>query len=769
MIQRNKEAFQLKALIVDDELNDASSWGRASRALVSELQARHVEVVTSLSPEDGEAIVISDAGLNAIVIDWSFREDDPHTHAKAKKLLERVRSRYAWIPVFLMAERDEASTIPLDVMQMADEFIWTLEDTASFLAGRVLAAIHRYRELIVGPMTSALLKFADVFEYSWHTPGHSGGTAFLKSPAGRAFYDYFGENLLRSDLSISVAELGSLLDHTGPIGESEKYAARVFGAHRTYCVTNGSSTANRIILSASVARDQIVLCDRNCHKSIEHGLILTAGIPVYLRPSRNCYGIIGPIQPELLKKEAIDAIIAANPATAAAPDRKPVHCVITNSTYDGLCSKSTRIVELLDSVVDRIHFDEAWYAYARFNPLYRERYGMCGDAALHTGPTVFATHSTHKVLAALSQASFIHVREGRASIEHARLNEAFMMHSSTSPLYTIIASNDTATAMMDGSRGIALTTDAIQEAVGFRQMIGRMRKEFAERREWFFQTWNAEVVRDPESGRLVPFEDAPEKLLVSEPAPWILHPDDTWHGFSNLEDDYAMLDPIKVSVITPGVRCDGSVEEWGIPAEIVTAYLDSEGIQVEKTTDYTILFLFTIGITKGKWGTLVNVLLDFKRDYDANLTLEQAIPNLVKQWPRRYAKLGLRDLAQEMHSQIRASHQMEWQARAVAELPHTVLKPAEAYQCMVRNEVELLALEEMENRIVATGVAPYPPGIPLLMPGESAGLLEGPHLSYLRALEEWDRRFPGFEHDTHGVDHEQDHYRVSCIRRDALQ
>jgi len=764
MISRNSDAFQLKALIVDDELNDATSWGRASRSLVAEMQALHIEVVTSTSPEDGEAIVISDAGLNAILVDWSFGNDDAETHAKAKKLLARIRSRYTRIPVFLMAERDEASTIPLDVMQMADEFIWTLEDTASFIAGRVLAAIHRYRELVLGPMTSALFKFAGTFEYSWHTPGHSGGTAFLKSPPGRAFYDYFGENLLRSDLSISVAELGSLLDHTGPIGASEKYAARIFGAQRSYCVTNGTSTSNRIIITASVARDQVVLCDRNCHKSIEHSLTLSGGIPVYLMPSRNCYGIIGPIYSELLRRESIEAAINSHALTQPVSDRKPVHCVITNSTYDGLCSKITRITELLDPIVDRLHFDEAWYAYARFNPIYRERYAMHGDPAAHAGPTVFATHSTHKVLAALSQASFIHVREGRAPIEHARLNEAFMMHSSTSPLYTIIASNDTATAMMDGSRGTALTTEAIQEAVGFRQMIGRIRQQFAERKEWFFKTYNPDLIQDPASNKPVPFESAPEDLLVFHPDPWILRPQDSWHGFQGLEDGYAMLDPIKVSVITPGISCDGAVEKWGIPAKIVTAYLDNEGIQVEKTTDYTILVLFTIGITKGKWGTLVNALLDFKRDYDANLTLEQAIPHLVLHWPERYSKLGLRDLAQQMHSQINESRQMQWQARTVAELPHPVLKPADAYQRLIRNEIELLPLAAMGNRVVATGVVPYPPGIPLLMPGESAGPEDGPYLTYLRALEQWDRLFPGFEHDTHGIDNRAGQYYVSCLK-----
>src|SRR5271165_114555 len=768
MIERTNRAAQLKALIVDDELNDATAWGRASRALVEELEARQVEMVKAISPEDGSAVVVSDAGIHAVLVDWSFGADDAATHSRAQALLKQLRARNEDIPVFLMAERDEASTIPLEVLQLANEFVWTLEDTAPFIAGRVVAAIHRYRSQLLGPMASALFNFAGTFEYSWHTPGHSGGTAFLKSPAGRAFYDYFGENLLRSDLSISVPELGSLLDHTGPIGESERYAARVFGAHRTYSVTNGSSTSNRIILTASVARDQIVLCDRNCHKSIEHALTMTGGIPVYLLPSRNRYGIIGPIHPERLRKEAIALSIAQNPLAAGATGQKPVHCVITNSTYDGLCLKATRATELLEPSVDRIHFDEAWFGYARFNPLYRERYGMSGDPAAHTGPTIFATHSTHKVLAALSQASYFHVREGRGAIPAPRLNEAFMMHSSTSPFYPILASNDIATSMMDGPAGVALTTESIEEAVGFRQMIGRIRKQFGARSEWFFETWNADVVMDPATGKELVFEEAPERLLVTEPGCWVLHPvvneTGTWHGFEGLEDNYAMLDPVKVSVITPGVEKDGNLGDWGIPAELVAAHLDTQGIQVEKTTDFTILFLFTLGITKGKWGTLVNGLLEFKRDYDANTKLEHIMPMCVSGCPKRYGKLGLRDLAQQMHDQLKASQQVQWQESAFAQLPEAVMTPAEAFQRSLHDEAELVALDEMAGRVAAVGVVPYPPGIPLLMPGERAGGADGPFLSYLRALEAWDERFPGFTHEIHGVDSSEGRYRVSCLK-----
>jgi arginine/lysine/ornithine decarboxylase len=509
-----------------------------------------------------------------------------------------------------------------------------------------------------------------------------------------------------------------------------------------------------------------MLCDRNCHKSIEHGITLTGAIPVYLLPSRNRHGIIGPVPAQRLMPEAIARNIAANPL-ARAVDQKPVHCVITNSTYDGLCAKTSRIAELLDPVVDRLHFDEAWYAYARFNTLYRDRYAMHGDPAAHTGPTVFATHSTHKVLAALSQSSFIHVREGRGALGHARLNESFMMHSTTSPLYTIIASNDIATAMMDGPRGQVLTGEAIQEAVGFRQMIGRIRKQFRERGEWFFETWNAESVDDPKSGKRIAFEQAPEDLLASNPDAWTLHPSDSWHGFEGLEEGFAMLDPIKVSIITPGIGFRGELESDGIPAEIVAAYLDEQGLQVEKTTDYTILFLFTIGITKGKWGTLVNALLDFKRDYDANLSIDQAIPHLVANWPQRYAKLGLRDLACEMHGQIRASGQLESQAQAVSTLPLVAMTLSEAYQRFVQGDIESLPLSRMSGRVVAVGVVPYPPGIPLLMPGENAGAADKGVLRYLQSLEDWDRLFPGFEHETHGVEHLNGRYLVSCLTNPA--
>ncbi len=754
-----------RALIVYDGSRAQTSTARAVRALIDDLTIRGIEVTESNSDDDARSIVIADASLQCVLLDWDLRSDVEHNGAMT--VLNEIRLRNSTLPIFLLAERSAASMIPADAMQKADDFIWLLEDTPDFIGGRIISAIQRYRAQLLPPMFKALVEFSQVYEYSWHTPGHTGGTAFLKSPAGRAFFSFFGEELFRSDLSISVGELGSLLDHSGPIGAGERYAASVFGAHRTYYVTNGSSTSNRVILMASVTRDQVALCDRNCHKSVEHAMTLSGAIPTYLMPTRNRYGIIGPIPPKHLTKAAIASAIAANPLVTGDIDPTPMHAILTNSTYDGLCYDVARVEELLGQSVDRLHFDEAWYGYARFNPIYRRRFAMHGEPRAHdeTRPTVFATQSTHKLLAALSQASMIHVRDGRRPIEHARFNEAFMMHASTSPQYAIIASNDVSAAMMDGPGGVALTTESIREAVAFRQMMSKLHRDFSAKGDWFFSAWQPEAIELPVSKQMVPFHMADHDHLVAEPACWVLRPGDAWHGFAELEDDYCMLDPIKVSIVTPGIATDGQLERTGIPASLLTAYLDSKGIVAEKTTDFTILFLFSMGVTKGKWGTLVNALLDFKRDYDANVPLERALSKLALAYPDRYRHMGLKDLAAAMFSAMRGLRSTEYLAEAFSTLPEPDLSPVKAYEALVRNRVEQVALDQLAGRTVATGVVPYPPGIPLLMPGENAGPADGPVLGYLNALESFDATFPGFTHDIHGVEVDQGRYRVTVVAK----
>lgn len=759
------DPFAIKVLMICEGAEANTATTRAMNSIKRDLEEEEVIVVISSELDDSKAIVASDPTIQGVLMYYDDKDDK--NHQKLIEILNTLRSRNKNVPVFLMASRTSASAIPTEILSKVNDFIWLWEDTSDFLAGRIMAAIEQYREYILPPMFKALAEFANVHEYSWHTPGHTGGTAFLKSAVGRAFFNFFEEPVFRSDLSISVGALGSLLDHSGPIGESEKYIARVFGADRSYTVTNGSSTSNRVILMASVTRNQVALCDRNCHKSVEHAITMSGAIPTYLIPSRNQYGIIGPIQPENLTPEAVKKSIEDNALVKEGIDPTPVHAIITNSTYDGLCYNVKRVKELLGKSVDRLHFDEAWYGYARFNPMYKDRFAMCDHAEKcdPNGPTIFATQSTHKLLAAFSQASMIHIREGRNPIDHARFNEAFMMHASTSPFYPIIASNDVSAAMMDGPSGQALTEDSIREAVSFRQTVARLYDEYTKKNDWFFNIWQPDVVVDPKSKKETPFFEVSEDVLATDPSCWILRPNAEWHGFGDVEDDYCMLDPIKVSVTTPGVLTKGGLDKWGIPAAVLSAYLDHKGIVVEKTTDFTVLFLFSLGVTKGKWGTLLNALFEFKQDYDNNTPLERVLPDLMESNGERYKGFGLKDLCDEMFAAMSKLGTTKALSDGFSVLPKPDLSPVEAYEQLVRNNVESMTLDEMAGRTVATGVVPYPPGIPLMMPGENAGPADGPLLGYLKALEAFDQQFPGFVHDTHGVEAIDGKYHVMCIKK----
>jgi lysine decarboxylase/arginine decarboxylase len=759
----------LTIAVIDDVHKIQSPQGHAIRRIIDGLKSYGIVVGEVASPEDARAAYSALPQVDCILINWNLGGDTKKQHRETAQLIHDIRRVNDEVPVFLMAEppKEPEGGLPVALMRDISEYIWVMEDTPEFIAGRITAAAKRYRERLLPPFFGELVNFSRDFEYSWHTPGHAGGTAFRKSPAGRAFFRFFGEHLFRSDLSISVGELGSLLDHSGPVGEAERYAAKVFGADMTYFVTNGTSTANKIVFFGRVTKDDIVLVDRNCHKSAEHALTMTHSIAVYLRPTRNRYGIIGPIPPGDMTTDAIRKKITACPLTPGASGGRPVHAIVTNSTYDGFCYHAKTVEDLLAKSVDSIHFDEAWYGYARFNPMYRDRFAMRDGPHDQDGPTVFATQSTHKLLAALSQASMIHIRNGRVPIEHGRFNEGFMMHSSTSPFYPIIASLDVSSKMMDGAQGRTLTTESIEEAIRFRRTMARIRRELAAGHngpDWWFPMWQPEKITDPATGKPVAFADAHLDMLRDNPSCWILHPGEKWHGFEGLPDNYCMLDPIKVTVLTPGVNEDGSLAEWGIPAALVVKFLDTRGIINEKYGDYSILFLFSMGITKGKWGTLTAELFDFKRLYDENAPLDEVFPDLTRDCPARYGGMTLRELSDEMHAFKRENGMCRLLGEAFSVLPEPALTYADAYTCLVHGDVEHIPVSEAAGRIVATGIVPYPPGIPLLAPGERAGPIDGPVLRYLLALQDFDCRFPGFSHDTHGIEMTAGQYRMYCVK-----
>ena len=754
-----------RALIVDDALGRPdTAVGRAAESLASALEARNVEVIRAQSLDDGRAIVGSDASLGAVLLDWNLGSNDQPSHDQATALLRKLRERLEEVPVFLLADRElTRGSMTIEVAEMVDEFVWLLEDTADFVAGRVLAAIHRYQAQLLPPYARVLADYARLREHSWSAPGHQGGIAFTKHPAGRAFFDFLGENVFRTDMGIERGVLGSLLDHTGPVAASEKYAARVFGAHRSYSGVVGTSGANRSIMQACMKEDDLVVLDRNCHKSIEQGLMLTGARPVYMVPTRNRYGIIGPISPTEMAPETIRSKAQAGALTKSVAAQKPVYAVVTNSTYDGLCYNAVRAEALLERSSDRIHFDEAWYGYARFNPIYRDHFAMRGDPAQHQGPTVFATHSTHKLLAALSQASFTHVRDGKGAIDHHRFNQAYMMHTTTSPLYAIVASNDITSAMMDGNGGRSLTQEAINEAVDFRQVVGRMQRTFADKKDWFFKPWNVDSVRA--DGRSVAFEDAPAELLCTDQEPWVLRPGDKWHGFDDIADGWCMLDPIKVSILAPGMGEDGTLEKTGVPAALVNAWFNRFGIVPTRVTDFQVMVLFSFGITKGKWGTLLTNLLGFKRAYDANQPVAEALPEIAAQYPDRYRNVGLRDLGDELFEYLRENRPGDLLNAAFKDLPEADMTPRAAYERLVTGEVEAVSVDEIANRTAANAVMPYPPGIPMLMSGENFGGPNSPQIGYLRSMQNREQRFPGFSGVIEGAELVDGTYHVLCVKK----
>ncbi len=734
------------------------------------------QVLQAATAEEAVAHVSARADLASALVDWNLDGNeaasaDGDGASAAEEVLRALATRYNRLPSFLVTRGESVDNLPLWVSEVVRGYVWLLEDTPDFVAGRIAHAARAYLEDSLPPFFTALRQFEDAHEYSWHTPAHAGGIAFLKSPVGRAFHDYYGERLLRTDLSISVAELGSLFEHTGPIGDAERNAARVFQADQTYFVLHGDSTCDRMVIHASVAQDDFVLVDRNCHKAVYHGLTMTGARPVYLVPTRNGYGLMGPIPPTELEAAAVVAKLAATPFAEGANTDGPSYAVITNSTYDGLCYNTVEVARLLGQTVPRLHLDEAWFAYAAFHPLYARRYGMAvGPETVpeDVRPTVFATQSTHKLLAALSQSAMVHVKSApRCPVEPKLFNETFMMHGTTSPLYPMIASLDVAAGMMDGAGGRWMLDEAITEAIRFRQAVSRIARRItdaADRPSWFFGTWQPDTVTDPETGVQYPFADAPLDLLRTEPSCWTLAPGADWHGFEELTEGYCMLDPVKVAITCPGVDARGTVTPVGVPARILTSYLEHRGIVVEKTDAYTCLVLFSMGITKGKWGTLLDALIDFKNLYDAGTELRHVLPDLIERFPERYAKLTLPELCEQMHDHLSSLKLTTLLDDAFTHPPRPQLTPAQTYQRLIRGGTQPVRLAELAGRTVATMVVTTPPGIPVLMPGEHAGEHGGPILTYLRTLEDFDRHFPGFEAETHGVTIDRDgNYWINCV------
>jgi arginine decarboxylase len=494
----------------------------------------------------------------------------------------------------------------------------------------------------------------------------------------------------------------------------------------------------------------VVVVDRNCHKSILHAIMMTGAIPVFLTPTRNHYGIIGPIPLSEFHPDNIRRKIEANPfARAATGDVRIL--TITQSTYDGIVYNVETIKGLLDGHIDTLHFDEAWLPHATFSDFYRDMHAIGRDRPPCKESMVFSTQSTHKLLAGLSQASQILAQDSATrKLDNDVFNEAYLMHTSTSPQYAIIASCDVAAAMMEPPGGTALVEESIGEALDFRRAMRKVDAEWGA--DWWFQVWGPDTLAEEGVGSR---ED------------WMLKPGDHWHGFGDVAPGFNMLDPIKATIITPGLNVQGLFAESGIPASVVTKYLAEHGVVVEKTGLYSFFIMFTIGITKGRWNTMVTELQQFKDDYDRNQPLWRVLPEFLAKHPR-YEKIGLRDLCDQIHQVYRENDIARLTTEMYLSEMTPAMKPADAFSYMAHKRIERVPIEQLEGRITSVLLTPYPPGIPLLIPGERFNATIVRYLSFARAF---NMRFPGFETDIHGltkatVDGEV-HYFVDCVRADS--
>ena len=744
--------YRFPIVIIDEDWKAESASGLGIRALAKAIEEQGYEVVGGFTYVDVTMVANQAARASAFVVsidDEEINEDGAESKAvqELRKFIVETRRRNVHIPVFLFGETRTSQHIPNDILKELHGFIHMFEDTPEFVARYIIREANNYLSSLAPPFFKALVNYAHDGSYSWHCPGHSGGVAFLKSPVGQMFHQFFGENMLRADVCNAVDELGQLLDHTGPVAASERNAARIFNADHLFFVTNGTSTSNKVVWHSTVGTDDVVLVDRNCHKSILHAIIMTGTVPIFLQPTRNHLGIIGPIPLEEFDQASIQKKIDANPLIRD-KSRRPRVMTITQSTYDGVMYNVETIKKSLGSYIENLHFDEAWLPHAAFHPFYHEFHAIGVNRPRSADSMVFSTQSTHKLLAGLSQASQILVQDSETrKLDQYRFNEAYLMHTSTSPQYAIIASCDVAAAMMEPPGGTALVEESIFESLEFRRAMRKVDAEFGQ--DWWFTVWGPKDLADRGIGRR---ED------------WFLRSSDRWHGFGKLVTNFTMLDPIKATIVTPGLDINGRFAPWGIPAAIVTKYLTEHGVVVEKTGLYSFFVMFTIGITKGRWNSLVTELQQFKTDYDANQPLWRVMPEFVQSHPA-YERVGLRDLAQQIHEEYK-SHDV---ARVTTEMylstMEPAMKPSDAFECLAHRRVDRVPIDELEGRITTMLVTPYPPGIPLLIPGErfNRSILE-----YLKFARSFNARFPGFDTDVHGLLVEKhngvDQYFVDCVK-----
>jgi ornithine decarboxylase len=748
-----------------------------TRALIENIRADGFEVeVTSRLTRD----VTEDTGVGAYIA----LVDGAERRTKARELAMAVRAAGFRIPLWALADSHQISDMVVrGELGEVDGFIYLGQQTPAFYAKQVVASVVRYGMSLLPPFFGGLMAYDADATVAFDCPGHQGGQFYRKSPAGQLFFKHFGEAIFRNDLCNADVDLGDLLIHEGAAAEAQKYAASVFGADRTYFVLNGTSTSNKVVAGSMLRRGDLVLFDRNNHKSLHQGALVQAGaIPVFLPTARNAFGMIGPVDWDAWDEEYLRDRIRNHPLVedperhkAARPFR--LAC-IQLATYDGTVYNVKKVLDRIGHLCDYVLWDEAWIGYNAFHPLYENHSPMRLEGLTPDMPGLFSTQSVHKQGAGFSQASQIHkkdehIRGQSRWVEHKRFNESFLINASTSPFYPLFASLDVNAKIHEGKAGEMLWDRCIELGIETRKKLREFGKYYREtgtsdEERWFFDPFVPDRVSIRGSAFTgdvtdLPWQDLPTAVIKREQQCWTFRPESRWHGYQGMGEGYAMVDPNKLMLLTPGIdRETGGYLGFGVPATVVANYLREQRVVPEKCDLNSILFLMTPAEDESKLNTLIAKLVKFKNLWDRDAELHEVLPTLYAAHSERYAGYTIRKICNEMHDFYRQANVKELQGRCfrASSFPELAMQPREAYEKLVGNEVDYVPLDEIGGRISATLALIYPPGIGVIVPGERWDERAKPMLDYFMAFQESFNRFPGFNYEVQGVYQERENGRI---------
>ena len=719
------------------------------------------EVVVVPSFQDALIAVLFNFNLQACVIRYGF----PLRSRYKLDILGKLLDGYQEEGMESLPESERGCLLGARIAQLRPELdLYMVTDvSAEDIAGKLCENFHRvfYREeddrelhfsILRGledryqtPFFTALRLYSQQPTGVFHALPISRGKSILQSHWIQDMIQFYGLGVFLAETSATSGGLDSLLEPTGPIKRAQELAARAFGAKRTYWVTNGTSTANKIVVQALIQPGDIVLLDRNCHKSHHYGMVLSGAHVVYLDAyPLNEYSMYGAVPIRSIKQRLLELKAAGKLARVKL-------LLLTNCTFDGIVYDVERVMEECLAVKPDLIFlwDEAWFAFAGFHPTYRRRNGMGAatrlrerfrdpefrqrhaafkkefdnlppdderwlDTRLVPDPDVarirvYVTHSTHKTLTALRQGSMIHVHDQdfRQKVEES-FYEAYMTHTSTSPNYQILASLDIGRRQVE-LEGYELVQKQVDHAMALRERIAThalLKKYFR-----FLATGDL-IPRKYRPSGIESYFDSDQRWARMEVC---------WHT------DEFVVDPTRLTLQIGATGIDGDTFKHDY-------LMQKYGIQINKTSRNTVLFMTNIGTTRSSVAYLIEILVKIAQELDArneDMSVAEARLHAIKVESLTRKLPALPDFSR-FHAYFRCV------AKAGADTPEGDMRKAYfmAYNdelCRYVTMAELTKLIASGNEAVsATFVIPYPPGFPILVPGQ---VISAEILAFIEALD----------------------------------